>query len=160
MALYAFDGTGNDDRDDTDVGGFDSNVLHFFRAFQDPGKDFAEGRDTGSLYLKGIGRRAQTHTGTVVAEAFGIGGHFRVGIMLDRLAANCTAGDTTVDVIGFSRGAALAVSFANGYTITSEGKDGTGGTTTCAGSPSCSLLSDSIIYSNGQFVQYPAGPQR
>jgi hypothetical protein len=113
MALYAFDGTGNDDRDDTDEGGWDSNVLHFFRAFQDPEKDFVEGRDTGSLYLKGIGRRAQTHTGTVVAEAFGIGGHLRVGIMMDRLAANCAAGDTTVDVIGFSRGAALAVSFAN-----------------------------------------------
>jgi hypothetical protein len=56
-ALYAFDRTGNDDRDDTDEGGWDSNVLHFFRAFQDPGKDFVEGRDTGSLYLKGIGRR-------------------------------------------------------------------------------------------------------
>jgi uncharacterized protein (DUF2235 family) len=113
MALYAFDGTGNDDRADTEEGGFDSNVLHFFRAFQDPGKDFVEGRDTGSLYLKGIGRRAETHTGTVVSQAFGLGGHLRIGIMMDRLAANCAAGDTTVDVIGFSRGAALAVSFAN-----------------------------------------------
>ena len=113
MALYAFDGTGNEDRADTEAGGWDSNVLHFFRAFQDPGKDLVEGRDTGSLYLKGIGQRAKTHTGTVLARAFGIGGHVRLGIMTDRLAANCAAGDTTVDVIGFSRGAALAVSFAN-----------------------------------------------
>ncbi len=54
----------------------------------------------------------------------------------------------------------LAVAFSDGYTITSEGKDGIGGTTTCAGSPSCGLLTDSIIFSNGQFVQYPTGPQR
>lgn len=54
----------------------------------------------------------------------------------------------------------LAVSLATGYTITSHGKDGTGGATACAGSPTCALLNDSIIYSNGQFVQYPAGPQR
>ena len=113
MALYAFDGTGNDDRPDTAEGGFDSNVLAFFRAYQDPDKDLGETDDRGSLYLKGIGRRAETHTGSVVAKTFGLGGHLRIGIMLDRLAANCAAGDTTVDVIGFSRGAALAVSFAN-----------------------------------------------
>jgi hypothetical protein len=87
MALYAFDGTNNDDRPDT-----------------------AEG---GSLYLKGIGRRAETHTGSTIAQAFGIGGHLRVGVMMDRLAQNCDAGDTTIDIVGFSRGAALAVSFAN-----------------------------------------------
>ena len=33
--------------------------------------------------------------------------------MMDRLALNCDAGDTTVDIVGFSRGAALAISFAN-----------------------------------------------
>ena len=33
--------------------------------------------------------------------------------MMDRLALNCDAGDTTIDIIGFSRGAALAISFAN-----------------------------------------------
>ncbi len=113
MALYAFDGTGNEDRPDTAEGGFDSNVLHFFRAYQDPDKDLQETNDRGSLYLKGIGRRAETHTGSVVAQAFGLGGHLRIGIMMDRLAHNCDAGDTTIDVIGFSRGAALAVSFAN-----------------------------------------------
>ena len=113
MALYAFDGTGNEDRPDTAEGGFDSNVLAFFRAYHDPDKDLQETNDRGSLYLKGIGRRAETHTGSVVAQAFGLGGHLRVGIMMDRLAHNCDAGDTTVDVIGFSRGAALAVSFAN-----------------------------------------------
>jgi len=113
MALYAFDGTNNDDRPDTTEGGFDSNVLHFFQAYQDPDKDLQETDDRGSLYLKGIGRRAETHTGSVVAQTFGLGGHLRIGIMMDRLALNCDAGDTTIDVIGFSRGAALAISFAN-----------------------------------------------
>ena len=113
MALYAFDGTGNEDRPDTAEGGFDSNVLAFFRAYQDPDKDLQETNDRGSLYLKGIGRRAETHTGSVVAQTFGLGGHLRIGIMMDRLAHNCDAGDTTIDVVGFSRGAALAVSFAN-----------------------------------------------
>ncbi len=114
MALYAFDGTGNEDKPDTAEGGFDSNALHFFRAYQDPDKDLQEtSDDRGSLYLKGIGRRAETHTGSVVAQAFGLGGFLRIGIMMDRLALNCDAGDTTIDVIGFSRGAALAISFAN-----------------------------------------------
>jgi uncharacterized protein (DUF2235 family) len=116
MALYAFDGTGQDDRDDNETSGFDSNVLHFFRAYVDNDKDFdfTDGADrVGSLYLKGIGRRADTHTGELVGQAFGIGGHRRVGMMMDRLAANLQAGDANVHVIGFSRGAALAVSFAN-----------------------------------------------
>lgn len=113
MALYAFDGTGNDDKPDTEEGGFDSNVLAFFRAYADPDKDFDETQDTGSLYLNGIGQRAKTKPGSVLGKALGLGGHRRVGIMINRLEANREVGDTTVDVVGFSRGAALAVSFVN-----------------------------------------------
>src|SRR6185436_19360695 len=113
MALYAFDGTGNEDRPDTLEGGFDSNVLHFFRAYEDPAKDFELTKDLGSLYMKGIGKQAHTKTGDKVAEALGLGGHRRVRHMLDRLENNVEAGDTAIDVIGFSRGAALAISFAN-----------------------------------------------
>ena len=36
MALYAFDGTGNEDKADDEEHGFDSNVLDFFRAYEDP----------------------------------------------------------------------------------------------------------------------------
>ncbi len=36
MALYAFDGTGNEDRDGDDR---DSNVLHFFNAYDDQAKN-------------------------------------------------------------------------------------------------------------------------
>jgi uncharacterized protein (DUF2235 family) len=109
MALYAFDGTGNEDRPGEDL---DSNVLEFFRAYIPLGND-DPGQPLGSLYLKGIGTRAKTFVGEGLAEAFGIGGHKRVRQALDRLENNCEAGDTVIDVIGFSRGAALAISFAN-----------------------------------------------
>jgi uncharacterized protein (DUF2235 family) len=110
MALYAFDGTGNEDREGAD---FDSNVLDFFRAYDDPLANDDPKQPRGSLYLKGIGQRARTPIGDKFAEAFGIGGHRRVRQALDRLEDNFDAGDTTIDVVGFSRGAALAISFAN-----------------------------------------------
>ena len=63
--------------------------------------------------MKGIGTRARTFFGRGPAEAFGFGGHRRVRQAMERLENNLDAGDTNVDVIGFSRGAALAMSFAN-----------------------------------------------
>ena len=110
MALYAFDGTGNEDQEDDTR---DSNVCDFFQAYEDPLKNDDPGKERGSLYLKGIGRRAKTLVGDRIAEAFGIGGHKRVRQAMDRLENNIEAGDTTVDIIGFSRGAAIAISFAN-----------------------------------------------
>jgi uncharacterized protein (DUF2235 family) len=110
MALYAFDGTGNEDREDDKP---DTNVVKFFRAYEDPLKDNDPDDPRGSLYVIGIGRLARTIFGDSVAEAFGIGGHRRVRQALRRLRNNLRAGDDVVDVIGFSRGAALAVSFAN-----------------------------------------------
>ena len=107
MALYAFDGTGNEDED------FDTNALEFFRAFQDPRKNDDPAKPLGSLYLKGIGTRARTRTGDLLAEKWGLGGHRRVREALDRLENNQEAGDTEIHVVGFSRGAALALSFAN-----------------------------------------------
>ena len=110
MALYAFDGTGNTDHED-DLR--DSNVLAFFQAYDDPRKNANPDDDLGSLYLKGIGRAAKTKVGMGVAEAFGIGGHRRVEQAMARLKRNRRNGDSTVDVVGFSRGAAIAISFAN-----------------------------------------------
>ena len=110
MALYVFDGTGNEDRDgDTR----DSNALKFFQAYEDPKKNTDPGKELGSLYLKGIGTRARTFIGRTFSEAFGIGGHRRVRQAMDRLENNIEAGDAVVDIAGFSRGAALALSFAN-----------------------------------------------
>ena len=110
MALYAFDGTGNEDEDGTQ---FDSNVLDFFNAYDDPRKNMDPREELGSLYLKGIGTRARTKLGNTAAKAFGIGGHRRIRQALDRLENNFEAGDEVIDIVGFSRGAATAVSFAN-----------------------------------------------
>src|SRR5881296_917061 len=110
MALYAFDGTGNEDKKDTIN---DSNVLLFFNGYNDPLKTQESDRDGRSLYLKGIGARAKEVAGKTVAEAFGIGGHERIKEALARLEKNFASGDTVIDVAGFSRGAALAISFAN-----------------------------------------------
>jgi len=110
MALYAFDGTGNEDRDGMER---DSNVLHFFEAYQDPHKNTDPDAALGSLYLKGIGTRAQTFIGDKLAETFGIGGHTRLKDAHRRVERNLAAGDPNVDIVGFSRGAALAIDFAN-----------------------------------------------
>lgn len=113
MALYAFDGTGNEDKPDDEDGGFDSNVLHFFRGYDDPLKDFDTKNELGSLYLKGIGTRAHTSVANALGKAIGFGGHRRVRQMMNRLEDNFEAGDRAIDVVGFSRGAALVISFAN-----------------------------------------------
>jgi len=114
MALYAFDGTGNEDRaEDGQGNSLDSNVLDFFRGYSDPNGNDDPKKDTGSLYLKGIGTLARSALGEKVAMAFGIGGHRRIRLAMERLENNFDAGDTEIDVIGFSRGAAVAVSFAN-----------------------------------------------
>ena len=110
MALYAFDGTGNEDRDGTER---DSNVLHFFNAYQDPLKNSDPKADRGSLYLEGIGIRANTGIGEKVAGAFGFGAQARLKDARRRVEHNLEAGDLDVDIVGFSRGAALAIDFAN-----------------------------------------------
>src|SRR5262245_65495110 len=109
MAIYAFDGTGDKD---LDACSGNSNVLEFFRAYDGSPRNDDPSIKVGSLYLKGIGTRSRAFVGDNPAEAFGIGGHRRVRQALDRLENNLEVGDTVVDIIGFSRGAALAVSFA------------------------------------------------
>lgn len=114
MALYAFDGTGNEDRAEDEHGNsLDSNVLDFFHGYSDPNRNDDPSKETGSLYLKGIGTMARTILGEKVAVAFGVGGHRRIRLAMERLENNFDAGDTDIDVVGFSRGAAIAVSFAN-----------------------------------------------
>lgn len=110
MAVYAFDGTGDDDLNRHCR---DTNVLDFFRACDGGPRNDDPSLKVGSLYLKGIGTRSRAFVGDKPAEAFGVGGHRRVRQAIDRLENNFEVGDTVVDVIGFSRGAALAVSFAN-----------------------------------------------
>jgi uncharacterized protein (DUF2235 family) len=97
MALYAFDGTGQTYQPDLNV---DSNVVWFYNAY------------TGHKhYLPGVG------TGGGIADilglATGFGGHDRIRSALKFLNQDLKNGDHDIDIIGFSRGAAEAVDFAN-----------------------------------------------
>ena len=98
MALYAFDGTWNRDKVDSIE---DTNVVKF--------RDSYAGR---CEYIQGVGTRYGL-IGTILGGLFGFGGFVRTGEMYDRLVTNWENGDKEIDVIGFSRGAALAVNFCN-----------------------------------------------
>jgi hypothetical protein len=100
MALYAFDGTWNSEKD---AGRYDlnTNVVRF--------KDLYDGP---KFFYQGVGTRHGT-LGKFVGGAFGVGGHDRIEEAKRDLAKQLAAGDRDIDVVGFSRGAALAVHFAN-----------------------------------------------
>jgi hypothetical protein len=51
--------------------------------------------------------------GQDVNETIGVGGHDRIGDASRDLARQLASGDRDIDIVGFSRGAALAVHFAN-----------------------------------------------
>ena len=98
MALYAFDGTWNEDEADEAK---DTNVVRFRDAYQ--GNIF---------YLEGVGTRLG-FIGKILGGLTGAGGYIRIDEALDGLAANFKKGDRDIDIIGFSRGSALALHFAN-----------------------------------------------
>lgn len=98
MALYAFDGTWNQDKADSIE---DTNVVKF--------------RDTyaGNFeYVEGVGTRFGL-AGRILGGILGFGGFVRTREMYDKLVTHWGNGDRDIDVIGFSRGAALAVNFCN-----------------------------------------------
>jgi uncharacterized protein (DUF2235 family) len=98
MTLYAFDGTGNEDEEGEIK---DTNVAKMFHAY-----------DGHSLYLKGVGTRFGI-IGKFFGGITGLGGRSRIRKALKDLDRNFAAGDRTIDIIGFSRGAAMALHFAN-----------------------------------------------
>jgi uncharacterized protein (DUF2235 family) len=99
MPLYAFDGTWNLDKPGTEN---DTNVVWFHDAYVGP-----------KHYFKGIGTRFG-EVGRLAGGIFGAGGRERVGDAVKAFEADSrSGGDTTVDIVGFSRGAALALAFAN-----------------------------------------------
>lgn len=100
MALYAFDGTWNSDEDDPKV---DTNVVRFSELYAERNK---------VEYLSGVGTRFGKF-GKIFGGLFGTGGRTRISEMYDELCAHYKRGDQVIDIIGFSRGAALAVHFAN-----------------------------------------------
>lgn len=98
MALYAFDGTSREDKVNDEQ---DSNVVRFARAYR------------GSrVYLPGVGTRFGA-PGALLGGWIGLGLHQRVREALNVLKRNLDRGDTAIDVVGFSRGAAAAVHFCN-----------------------------------------------
>lgn len=99
MALYAFDGTWNED--DADVPDKATNVVRLRDAYDGPVE-----------YREGVGTRFGA-LGHVIGGLFGAGGRSRIEEMYDAAKANWARGDRVIDIIGFSRGAALAVHFAN-----------------------------------------------
>ena len=99
MALYAFDGTWQANEDEVDLG--DTNVARFAGAY-----------DAKTCYYQGVG----TKGGKVlqaIAGATGLGGLLRVAEAEGDLKDQLANGDQTIDILGFSRGAALALDFAN-----------------------------------------------
>ncbi len=104
MALYAFDGTGNKDNPGD---GKDTNVLKFYKAYNHGYAGHGRG-----FYVRGVGTRWGV-VGKIFGSLFGAGGHKRVREAMNALERNFKKGDTTIDIIGFSRGAALALEFAN-----------------------------------------------
>ncbi len=100
MALYAFDGTWNSEKD---AGEYDrnTNVVRFKDLYAGP-----------KFFYKGVGTRHGT-LGKIAGGAFGVGGHDRIEDAKKNMAKQFADGDRDIDIVGFSRGAALAVHFAN-----------------------------------------------
>ena len=101
MALYAFDGTWNREHAETEVAR-NTNVRRFF--------DLYEG--TRNVYVAGVGTRLGI-VGRFFGGFFGVGGFSRLNDMYRSLCANYASGHTHINLVGFSRGAALALDFAN-----------------------------------------------
>lgn len=103
--LIAFNGTGNKDEDDNAL---DTNVVKVWEAYL--GDVF---------YQDGVGTGGWLDT--ALGGLFGYGGKAKVKKAISYLAGNITPCEE-IDVVGFSRGAALAIDFCNeieklGYSV-------------------------------------------
>src|SRR5689334_2690497 len=101
MALYAFDGTGKAATDDHEEQLSETNVAHFYDTYAGP-KD----------YFQGVGTKFGP-PGVALGGAFGLGDLDRLNAAYKAVCKNWQDGDHIIDIIGFSRGAALALDFAN-----------------------------------------------
>lgn len=102
MALYAFDGTWNTSRVDDDVEDInDTNVVNFHQAYGGP-----------KWYVSGVGTRFGK-LGHFIGGLTGAGSFQRIDEGYQALCENWQKGDKVIDIVGFSRGAALALDFAN-----------------------------------------------
>jgi uncharacterized protein (DUF2235 family) len=107
MALYAFNGTWNSEKTDDvatpeNESQSNTNVVHFKAAYAGP----------VGYYCNGVGTRV-SFLGQVLGGAFGVGGQTRLEEAMQALKGRVIGGDRDIDIVGFSRGAALALAFAN-----------------------------------------------
>ena len=107
MALYAFNGTWNSDKTDDvttpeNEGARNTNVVLFRNAHG----------AAAPYYCNGVGTRIGVF-GKVFGGAFGVGGQHRLNEALAHLNRRFNSGDRDIDIVGFSRGAALALAFTN-----------------------------------------------
>lgn len=111
MGLYAFDGTGQDDShtgtDAPAVAGI-TNIYRFYSAYT----GYAQSLGLTSEYVPGVGTRFGA-VGSLAGGAWGVGWLDRVNDTYDAMCDAYVGGDTMIDVIGFSRGAAIALDFVN-----------------------------------------------
>ena len=103
MALYAFDGTWNDssapeEQRDTNK---DTNV-HRFRVLYDGTTEYKDG--VGSRY---------GFIGKMIGGLTGAGAEKRIEEHFEALKKNFQSGDTDIDVVGYSRGAAISRMFVH-----------------------------------------------
>lgn len=102
--LFAFDGTWNSAKsNDTKR---HTNVWRFYAAYH------ANTASTWDYYLAGVGTRLGA-IGKVIGGAFGAGVWTRLDEAYDHLCDAWAAGERIIDVVGFSRGAAIALDFCN-----------------------------------------------
>jgi uncharacterized protein (DUF2235 family) len=122
VAIYAFDGTGNKDKK---LDSKDTNVRKFFEAYVESYEPQVKTIVTGKkkkkreklakskcVYIKGVGT-SKLPIRKATGLLFGFGGKGRVRRAMKALRENVKLGDTTIDVVGFSRGAAEALEFVN-----------------------------------------------
>jgi len=107
MGLYAFDGTWNENKPGDAK---DTNVVKFMEAYAG-----------NKWYVEGPGTRFGP-LGKLFGGVFGTGGKERVEEAYKKLEKNFGDADEVIDIVGFSRGAALALDFAN--TIHTRGVSG------------------------------------
>ena len=103
MALYAFDGTWNEGKNGEDPKFKNTNVFRFKEAYaRRPGNQVC--------YVAGVGTRFDA-LGAALGGAFGLGELPRLLETYDVLCKNWDKGDTVIDIVGFSRGAATTLDF-------------------------------------------------
>nr|MDQ3280088.1 DUF2235 domain-containing protein [Acidobacteriota bacterium] len=118
MALYAFDGTWNREHDQAHYSE-NSNVVKFAKAyagrksvFQKNGDDEHIVDDDNKAYFTGPGTR-HGFIGKALGGLMGLGGRTRVAEAVKRVERKFREGDYVIDVVGFSRGSAIALHFVN-----------------------------------------------